>query len=191
MAITVAEFWDYVDRRGPDECWPWLGKCTKAGYGYVIFKVGEKLKKTVPAHRAALILSGVELAPPKRMACHVPRCTLRSCCNPNHLYAGTAQENFLDGVRAGTIKPFRKGVAPQGAGRPKGTTAIPKPDVDRMRRMWRGQRNRVGLRKRWAEEFGVSDETVAAALHGTGRYSQYPGGIKERLTRRQPPDRPS
>ena len=30
---TITRFWSKVDKRGPDECWPWLGHCQKGGYG--------------------------------------------------------------------------------------------------------------------------------------------------------------
>lgn len=33
-ARSIAEqFWEKVDRRGDDECWPWTGSRTAAAYG--------------------------------------------------------------------------------------------------------------------------------------------------------------
>jgi len=29
----VTRFWDKVDKRGPDECWPWLANIEPTGYG--------------------------------------------------------------------------------------------------------------------------------------------------------------
>jgi hypothetical protein len=37
----AARFWSYVDKRGPDECWPWTGYVSEAGYG--VFSVGGNL----------------------------------------------------------------------------------------------------------------------------------------------------
>src|SRR5574337_584477 len=31
----ATKFWALVDKRGPDECWPWLGNRTSGGYGYM------------------------------------------------------------------------------------------------------------------------------------------------------------
>lgn len=46
---TEARFWAKVDRRGPDECWSWLGAVAcKEKYGR--FYVGGRM---VPAHRKA------------------------------------------------------------------------------------------------------------------------------------------
>ena len=29
----IASFWARVEKRGPDECWPWLGLHNDSGYG--------------------------------------------------------------------------------------------------------------------------------------------------------------
>src|SRR5215203_4992149 len=31
-------FWSKVDRRGPHDCWPWLGALLRHGYGQVRFR---------------------------------------------------------------------------------------------------------------------------------------------------------
>lgn len=43
-----ARFWSHVDRRGPDECWPWTAYKDRWGYGY--FRVEGRLR---PVHRWA------------------------------------------------------------------------------------------------------------------------------------------
>lgn len=84
---------------GPGECKLWTGYTQPNGYGYV--NVG-KLK--MPAHRLALVLSGVAI--PKGMdACHI--CDVRNCVNPDHLYVGTRQQNMADCIaRKRHNKPF-------------------------------------------------------------------------------------
>src|SRR5687767_3695415 len=50
-----AEFWRFVDRRGPDDCWPWIDTVlARTGYG-MFWHAG--LKQTLPAHRVAWLLT--------------------------------------------------------------------------------------------------------------------------------------
>jgi hypothetical protein len=90
--FTPAEFWQYVDRRGPDECWPWTDTVL-ARTGYGMFWHPE-LKRTLPAHRVAwLVTHGV-----------IPRGfeVMHRCDNPvcqnieRHLCLGTHRDNMAD-----------------------------------------------------------------------------------------------
>jgi hypothetical protein len=92
MEITekmLKRFWSHVEKRGEDECWPWLGGHDKVGYG--IFKMSPD--RTVRANRFAL-MSKVGDLPRELFACHT--CDAPGCVNPNHLFAGTAKQNFDD-----------------------------------------------------------------------------------------------
>lgn len=72
-------FWDRVDRRGPDDCWPWKKFVApevgagKGGYGIYLRYL---------AHRVAYTL-GKGPIPPGRLVTHT--CDCRICCNPAHL----------------------------------------------------------------------------------------------------------
>lgn len=83
------KFLERVDRRGPDECWPWLGAKTPKGYGYL---------GKVPAHRIAYELAygpipeGLEIDHVRARGC-----TRRDCVNPAHLEAVSHRENLLRG----------------------------------------------------------------------------------------------
>jgi hypothetical protein len=93
-------FWAKVDRRGPDECWPWTAHKIRNGYGH--FLLGGKNRI---AHRVALILSGQEIPFAGAMALH--SCNNRACCNPAPLRWGTRQDNMIDRARAMT-DPIQK-----------------------------------------------------------------------------------
>lgn len=89
-----------VDRRGADECWPWLGALSPAGYGKI--RTGPQGTPSVGAHRAAWLVANPCAAEPPVIdhACHDPRtcvsgpaCPHRRCCNPSHLVPSTPAEN--------------------------------------------------------------------------------------------------
>lgn len=85
-------FWEKVDRRGPDECWPWTGSRNKAGYGSL--KPGAPSRTSVMAHRVAYELAFGPI-PEGLTIDHVRArgCTRTDCCNPAHLEAVTYAEN--------------------------------------------------------------------------------------------------
>lgn len=95
--------WAKIDKRGPDECWPWQGAKTHFGYGSLRY---ENLHYY--AHRVAYTASTGEAFAPKMEGCH--RCDNPSCCNPQHIFMGT----HLDNMRDMDAKGRRRTVAHKG-----------------------------------------------------------------------------
>ena len=92
-----ALFWSFIDRRGPHECWNWIGtkRATPDGRGYFCFEVGER---AMTAPRASALFAGMDLRN-GLFVCHT--CDNPSCCNPGHFFLGTTQENSRDAQRKG------------------------------------------------------------------------------------------
>jgi hypothetical protein len=80
--------WSQVAVGDPDECWPWIGKAEKAGYGAIRLDQSLLLR----AHRVAYE-SEVGPIPEGHHLHHV--CENPSCCNPAHLEPLTPQGHTI------------------------------------------------------------------------------------------------
>lgn len=88
--------WRQVDRRGPDECWPWTASARITGYG--VLGRGGRRKEKVLAHRAAWEVTHGPIPDNGEhhgtVVMHI--CDNRLCCNPAHLKLGTQADNVRD-----------------------------------------------------------------------------------------------
>lgn len=85
--------WGRVNRNSPNGCWEWQGYKLQTGYGLIMFR-----GKQIGTHRVAWLLStGIEQG-----QLHVlHKCDNPCCCNPDHLFLGTHQENMRDKCKKG------------------------------------------------------------------------------------------
>lgn len=92
-------FWEKVDRKSDSECWEWTA--TRSGRGYGRFYIG---KTPMQASRVAYKIANGDFDQSLHV-CH--KCDNPPCCNPSHLFLGTASENIRDAVAKGRWHDFR------------------------------------------------------------------------------------
>jgi hypothetical protein len=88
-------FWVKVQKA--DGCWPYMGYLNRRGYG----KHHVSNRGSIQSHRLAWELTNGPI-PPGLMVCH--HCDNPPCCNPAHLFLGTAADNVGDMVRKGRAR---------------------------------------------------------------------------------------
>ena len=95
-------FWSHIDRRSPNECWPWVGRSWNgerdASYGMAAGPDGRQMG----AHRAAFWFASGR--PPGAGMVIRHTCDCRPCCNPAHLIEGTQADNSRDAAERGRLK---------------------------------------------------------------------------------------
>lgn len=95
----------YIDKRGPDECWEWFGTVDRSGYGRI--KIARKCKLS---HRVMWEIENGEIPLGEDgralFVCH--HCDNPPCCNPRHMFLGTAADNSHDMVSKGRSQRNRR-----------------------------------------------------------------------------------
>lgn len=90
MPTLADRFHAHVKRGRQDECWPWTGHSRRRGYGQMKWTDG---RHHAVARIAWELANGRPIAP-NMHACH--HCDNPPCCNPAHIFVGTAIDNVRD-----------------------------------------------------------------------------------------------
>ena len=139
-------FWEKVDRRGPDECWPWTAS-TSRGYGQI-----GSCRTMLKAHRVSYELHN-DPVPDGLDVLH--SCDNPPCCNPTHLFLGTHQDNMDDKVEK------RR----QSRGETNGQAKLTEDQVDALRREYiKGSRTRG--QHALARKYGVHQTHIRRIVRG-------------------------
>lgn len=143
-ARPVADrLWEKVEKS--DGCWIWTGALMSNGYGS-INRDGSR-QRTVP-HRVAWELTNGPI-PSGLFVCH--KCDVPRCCNPAHLFLGTAKDNAQDMVSKG------RGRTPNLRGEANATSLL----TDDLVRQIRARRASGDTLAVIAADFGVHLATVS------------------------------
>jgi hypothetical protein len=137
----IIEFWAFVKRGDPDECWPWIGSRNTKGYGGF-----RRQRRLFMANRLSLEL---KLGRPLRegmCACHA--CDNPPCCNPDHLFEGTQADNLRDCRRKG-----------------RHAYKLSASQVHELRLVFPLKRGKRGWLTRLAERYGVSKQQISNIVY--------------------------
>lgn len=96
---VIDRIWQRIERRGPEECWPWRLSTGSHGYGQVGWQRDDGRPGTAgtTAHRVAWLAANGPI-PEGLTVDHA--CRNPICCNPAHLRLLTNRENAADNRQA-------------------------------------------------------------------------------------------
>lgn len=145
-------FSKYVTPTTPNQCWPWQGGTTKAGYGKIT--AGGANGRTLMAHRVAYELHHGPIPDGKEVA---HECDNRLCCNPYHLIAKTHAENQGDMKQRGRSNGSR--------GESNKNVKLSDFDVSEIRRLHMLGESNTAI----AKQFHVDQSTVSLIVNNKSR----------------------
>jgi HNH endonuclease len=139
---------------GVGDCWLWTARINEGGYGQ--FRPDPK-KSHTNAHRVAWELHHDQKIPEGFVIAH--KCDIRSCCNPDHLFLATQQEN-MDDMREKKRDNYHK--LPPLVGSKNGNAKINEDDVREIKKMLR---EKVAYKK-ISERFGIGNSMIGYIKNG-------------------------
>jgi len=132
-----------IERRGPDECWPWIGRHNHKGRAVL------PKSRTDTQYAARILWQIIHGRLPKALCvCH--HCDNPSCMNMRHLFVGTVLDNNRDMIRKGRSR------TPVTAGTGHWKAKLSEPDVYAVRELVAAGTADADIAKR----FGVSREAI-------------------------------
>jgi len=157
-------FWAKVQKGEPDACWHWTASSyARTRYGQIMGPDRVPLR----AHRVAYELGN---GPIPKGGSVLHRCGEASCCNPAHLYLGTAAENSRDRSRHG-----------------RGAKKLTERQVEIVRVEWavvsKDGKAPYGWISRKARELGVKPSTVQDIVDGLSWRHLTPDSPPPQVTR--------
>lgn len=147
----IDRFWGFVTKS--EGCWIWNGCKDRDGYGFFRYK-GKNLR----AHRVSYEIHVGEILN-GNLICH--HCDNPPCVNPEHLFPGTAQDNWDDCVKKQRAcwkpdHPFRKNPMLLRHGEKVNTAKLTAEKVVELRKRYQAGPMRYGFVSRLASEFGIN-----------------------------------
>lgn len=91
--LSREKFLTFIERREDNECWNWKYSLNQGRGMFTVQYKKDRTFKKVYSHRLAWIFFR---GPIINNLCVLHTCDNPKCCNPNHLYLGTKQDNAID-----------------------------------------------------------------------------------------------
>lgn len=154
-ANTPEVLWSKVDKRGEDECWPWLGFRNHDGYGRTwINNYGYFAHRVIYnlAHPNVIELNAPKSTDSSGFLLHT--CDNPICCNPKHLVVGTHADNMADKAAKGRTPDFSGDKGPRC-----------KLSMDQVREARKLRKEGASV-KSLADKFGLSLPSMKTLLRG-------------------------
>jgi hypothetical protein len=154
--------WNFIDKRGEHECWPWIGAKSKKGYGVIGIKHRVyRVNRIVCWFRdsGSISLRATPNGHDRKIALH--SCDNPTCCNPKHLSVGLPKDNTQDMIKKGRRACTK--------GEMGGSAKLSHEDVQRIRET----RLFGAKQKDLAAIYGVSGPTISTTQTG-GYYDCVP-----------------
>jgi len=152
-------FYSKLDIKGPEECWEFKGS-NRDGYGQL--KMTKSRKIIGATHVSYMIYNSIKSIPKGMHVCH--KCDNPPCCNPAHLFLGTAKDNSNDKISKGRAK-----YADQ-SGKNNGNSVLTEKQIKLIIQQIKSGKTNVSI----AKSFGVTHSMISSIrlgkswLHLTG-----------------------
>jgi hypothetical protein len=147
----IKRFYSKLQIKGPNECWEFKGANR---YGYGQLKLSNSRKIIQATHVSYLISNKLDSIPKGLHVCH--RCDNPPCCNPQHLFLGTAKDNSDDKINKGRNK-----CGPQ-EGQKNGNSSLTEKQVKVIIKEIKLGKTNVSI----AKEFSVTHSLISAIRLG-------------------------